>query len=134
MGWASGWGCTCFAWQPCSPAVSLGGSPKCLARDLHMVLESSLGAGCTSLTCHCQETGRGWAGWGRGQWSPGCHNSALLVPSREFSKEPELMPKTPSQKNRRKKKRISYVQDENRDPIRKRYEGPGAVTSQRRVI
>lgn len=32
------------------------------------------------------------------------------------------MPKTPSQKNRRKKKRISYVQDENRDPIRKRWE------------
>ncbi|VCX38088.1 unnamed protein product [Gulo gulo] len=30
------------------------------------------------------------------------------------------MPKTPSQKNRRKKRRVSYVQDENRDPIRKR--------------
>ncbi|GAB5577974.1 inner centromere protein isoform X8 [Prionailurus iriomotensis] len=38
----------------------------------------------------------------------------------EFSKEPELMPKTPSQKNRRKKRRVSYIQDENRDPIRKR--------------
>lgn len=45
---------------------------------------------------------------------------SLFLPNREFSKEPELMPKTPSQKNRRKKKRISYVQDENRDPIRKR--------------
>lgn len=120
MGWASGWGCICFAWQPCSSAVSLGGSPECLARDLHMALESSLADGCTSLTCHCQETARGWAGWGRGQWSLGRHNSALHVPSREFSKEPELMPKTPSQKNRRKKKRLSYVQDENRDPIRKR--------------
>lgn len=32
------------------------------------------------------------------------------------------MPKTPSQKNRRKKRRVSYVQDENRDPIRKRCE------------
>lgn len=32
------------------------------------------------------------------------------------------MPKTPSQKNRRKKRRVSYIQDENRDPIRKRWE------------
>lgn len=47
-------------------------------------------------------------------------NITLLVPNREFSKEPELMPKTPSQKNRRKKRRVSYVQDENRDPTRKR--------------
>ncbi|KAL6086964.1 hypothetical protein STEG23_031816, partial [Scotinomys teguina] len=39
---------------------------------------------------------------------------------REFSDEPELMPKTPSQKNRRKKRRVSNVQDENRDPMRKR--------------
>ncbi|XP_012581188.1 PREDICTED: inner centromere protein [Condylura cristata] len=39
---------------------------------------------------------------------------------REFNNEPELMPKTPSQKNRRKKRRVSSVQDENRDPIRKR--------------
>ncbi|KAM5247265.1 inner centromere protein [Ctenodactylus gundi] len=40
--------------------------------------------------------------------------------TREFSKEPELMPKTPSQKNRRRKRRISNIQDENKDPIRKR--------------
>ncbi|ERE79016.1 inner centromere protein isoform X3 [Cricetulus griseus] len=39
---------------------------------------------------------------------------------REFSNEPELMPKTPSQKNRRKKRRVSNIQDENRDPMRKR--------------
>ncbi|XP_051049872.1 inner centromere protein isoform X2 [Phodopus roborovskii] len=39
---------------------------------------------------------------------------------REFSNEPELMPKTPSQKNRRKKRRVSNIQDENRDPTRKR--------------
>ncbi|XP_040603826.1 inner centromere protein isoform X1 [Mesocricetus auratus] len=39
---------------------------------------------------------------------------------REFSSEPELMPKTPSQKNRRKKRRVSNIQDENRDPMRKR--------------
>ncbi|EMP32031.1 Inner centromere protein, partial [Chelonia mydas] len=35
------------------------------------------------------------------------------------SDEPELMPKTPSQKNR-PKRRLSSVQDENKDPIRKR--------------
>ncbi|KAL1787723.1 inner centromere protein isoform X1 [Sigmodon hispidus] len=39
---------------------------------------------------------------------------------REFSNEPELMPKTPSQKNRRKKRRVSRTQDENRDPVKKR--------------
>lgn len=49
-------------------------------------------------------------------------NITRLVPNSEFSKEPELMPKTPSQKNRRKKRRVSYIQDENRDPIRKRWE------------
>ncbi|XP_051002856.1 inner centromere protein [Acomys russatus] len=39
---------------------------------------------------------------------------------REFNNEPELMPKTPSQKNRRRKRRVSSIQDENRDPMRKR--------------
>nr|KAF6465540.1 inner centromere protein [Rousettus aegyptiacus] len=53
-------------------------------------------------------------------WLEEIEEEAERMFTREFSKEPELMPKTPSQKNRRKKKRISYVQDENRDPIRKR--------------
>ncbi|XP_045711337.1 inner centromere protein isoform X2 [Phyllostomus hastatus] len=53
-------------------------------------------------------------------WLEEIKEEAMRMFTREFSKEPELMPKTPSQKNRRKKKRISYVQDENRDPIRKR--------------
>ncbi|XP_016055948.1 PREDICTED: inner centromere protein [Miniopterus natalensis] len=53
-------------------------------------------------------------------WLEEIKEEAKRMFTREFSKEPELMPKTPSQKNRRKKKRISYVQDENRDPIRKR--------------
>lgn len=44
----------------------------------------------------------------------------LVVLNREFNNEPELMPKTPSQKNRRKKRRVSNIQDENRDPVRKR--------------
>ncbi|KAM5316952.1 inner centromere protein isoform 2-T2 [Glossophaga mutica] len=53
-------------------------------------------------------------------WLEEIEEEAKRMFTREFSKEPELMPKTPSQKNRRKKKRISNVQDENRDPIRKR--------------
>ncbi|XP_036916484.1 inner centromere protein isoform X2 [Sturnira hondurensis] len=53
-------------------------------------------------------------------WLEEIEEEAKRMFTREFSKEPELMPKTPSQKNRRKKKQISYVQDENRDPIRKR--------------
>nr|XP_045373671.1 inner centromere protein [Camelus bactrianus] len=53
-------------------------------------------------------------------WLGEIEEEAERMFTREFSKEPELMPKTPSQKNRRKKRRISHVQDENRDPIRKR--------------
>uniref|UniRef100_A0A2K6P716 Inner centromere protein n=1 Tax=Rhinopithecus roxellana TaxID=61622 RepID=A0A2K6P716_RHIRO len=53
-------------------------------------------------------------------WLEEIQEEAKRMFTREFSKEPELMPKTPSQKNRRKKRRISYVQDENRDPVRKR--------------
>nr|XP_025734355.1 inner centromere protein isoform X3 [Callorhinus ursinus] len=53
-------------------------------------------------------------------WLEEIEEEAERMFTREFSKEPELMPKTPSQKNRRKKRRVSYVQDENRDPIRKR--------------
>ncbi|XP_033612472.1 inner centromere protein [Fukomys damarensis] len=53
-------------------------------------------------------------------WLKEIEEEAERMFTREFSKEPELMPKTPSQKNRRKKRRVSYVQDENRDPIRKR--------------
>ncbi|XP_059787744.1 inner centromere protein isoform X1 [Balaenoptera ricei] len=53
-------------------------------------------------------------------WLEEIEEEAERMFTREFSKEPELMPKTPSQKNRRKKRRISYVQDENRDPIRRR--------------
>ncbi|XP_054294198.1 inner centromere protein isoform X3 [Pongo pygmaeus] len=53
-------------------------------------------------------------------WLQEIQEEAERMFTREFSKEPELMPKTPSQKNRRKKRRISYVQDENRDPIRRR--------------
>ncbi|XP_072614345.1 inner centromere protein isoform X2 [Vulpes vulpes] len=53
-------------------------------------------------------------------WLEEIEEEAERMFTREFSKEPELMPKTPSQKNRQKKRRISYVQDENRNPIRKR--------------
>ncbi|XP_042532348.1 inner centromere protein isoform X2 [Dipodomys spectabilis] len=53
-------------------------------------------------------------------WLQEIEEEAKRMFTREFSKEPELMPKTPSQKNRQKKRRVSNVQDENRDPIRKR--------------
>ncbi|XP_040350818.1 inner centromere protein isoform X7 [Herpailurus yagouaroundi] len=52
-------------------------------------------------------------------WLEEIEEEAQRMFTSEFSKEPELMPKTPSQKNRRKKRRVSYIQDENRDPIRK---------------
>lgn len=66
-------------------------------------------------------------GWGQSGLGSGAASTIImLIPNREFSKEPELMPKTPSQKNRQKKRRISYVQDENRNPIRKRWEGGSA--------
>lgn len=54
------------------------------------------------------------------QLFPGSLKITLLVLNREFNNEPELMPKTPSQKNRRRKRRVSNFQDENRDPMRKR--------------
>ncbi|XP_039109511.1 inner centromere protein isoform X2 [Hyaena hyaena] len=53
-------------------------------------------------------------------WLEEIEEEAQRMFTSEFSKEPELMPKTPSQKNRRKKRRVSYIQDENRDPVRKR--------------
>lgn len=107
-------------WQPCSPAVTLGRSPKCLSGDLHVVLENSLGASHPNLTCHCQEMGRGWAGKGRVSVVPGSHKYHPSCTNREFIKEPELMPKTPSQKNRGKKRKIANIQDANRNHIRKR--------------
>ncbi|XP_057584498.1 inner centromere protein isoform X2 [Hippopotamus amphibius kiboko] len=64
-------------------------------------------------------------------WLEEIEEEAERMFTREFSKEPELMPKTPSQKNRRKKRRISYVQDENRDPIRKRLSRRKTRSSQR---
>ncbi|NXJ67998.1 INCE protein, partial [Rostratula benghalensis] len=38
----------------------------------------------------------------------------------QYSDEPELMPKTPSQKNRQRRKRLSVLQEENQAPGRKR--------------
>lgn len=38
--------------------------------DLHMILESLLGAGHPGLTCRSQEMGRGQAGWERGPAFP----------------------------------------------------------------
>uniref|UniRef100_A0A4X2JV70 Inner centromere protein n=1 Tax=Vombatus ursinus TaxID=29139 RepID=A0A4X2JV70_VOMUR len=53
-------------------------------------------------------------------WLQEIKEEALKMFSSDFSVEPELMPKTPSQRNRRRKKRFSSIQDENRPPTRKR--------------
>ncbi|KAG8125558.1 hypothetical protein E2320_020801 [Naja naja] len=50
-----------------------------------------------------------------------------IFDSNNFSTEPELMPKTPSQKKYRKKKRSSLFKGENKELIRKRLsKGPGS--------
>uniref|UniRef100_A0A667IWW3 Inner centromere protein n=1 Tax=Lynx canadensis TaxID=61383 RepID=A0A667IWW3_LYNCA len=54
---------------------------------------------------------------------PGSHEHHSLVPNSEFSKEPELMPKTPSQKKPTEERDGFLIQDENRDPIRKKVGG-----------
>ncbi|XP_049636819.1 inner centromere protein [Suncus etruscus] len=64
-------------------------------------------------------------------WLQEIEEEAVRMFTRDFNKEPELMPKTPSQKNRSKKRRISYVQDENRDPVRKRLSRKKKRSSQR---
>ncbi|XP_044535943.1 inner centromere protein [Gracilinanus agilis] len=53
-------------------------------------------------------------------WLQEIKEEAIKMFSSDFSVEPELMPKTPSQRNRQKKKRFSSIQDENRPPTRKR--------------
>ncbi|XP_020823861.1 inner centromere protein isoform X2 [Phascolarctos cinereus] len=53
-------------------------------------------------------------------WLQEIKEEALKMFSSDFSVEPELMPKTPSQRNRRRKKRFSSIQDENRPPTRNR--------------
>nr|DBA17363.1 TPA: hypothetical protein GDO54_002827 [Pyxicephalus adspersus] len=52
-------------------------------------------------------------------WLMEIEEAARKMFSSDFTAEPELMPKTPSQK-RRRKKRISIVPDENRDPSGRR--------------
>ncbi|KAM9149523.1 inner centromere protein-like isoform 1-T1 [Pangshura tecta] len=52
-------------------------------------------------------------------WLREIREEAAKMFSSSCSDEPELMPKTPSQKNR-PKRQLSSVQDQNKDPIRKR--------------
>ncbi|XP_014403633.1 PREDICTED: LOW QUALITY PROTEIN: inner centromere protein-like [Myotis brandtii] len=52
-------------------------------------------------------------------WLKEIQEEARRMFTREFIKEPELMPKTPSQKNRGKKRKIANIQDANRKHIRK---------------
>lgn len=108
-----------LAWEPCSALCLWNEAPNAWQGACRW--PTKRGVGHPGSTCPCQE--RGGARLGQGACGSGAaSNIIVLVPNREFNKEPELMPKTPSQKNRRKKRRVSYVQDENRDPIRKRCE------------
>lgn len=47
-------------------------------------------------------------------------SSSPLSPSSNYSEELELMPKTPSQKKRQRRKRLSALQEEEQEPGRKR--------------
>ncbi|KAM3854402.1 inner centromere protein-like [Vipera latastei] len=54
-----------------------------------------------------------------------------MFDSNNFNTEPELMPKTPSQKKNRKKKRSSLFKDENKELIRKRLsKGHGSLKTE----
>ncbi|XP_064309253.1 inner centromere protein isoform X2 [Phalacrocorax carbo] len=53
-------------------------------------------------------------------WLQEIREEAARMFSSHYSDEPELMPKTPSQKNRQRKKRLSILQEENQEPGRKR--------------
>ncbi|XP_070622583.1 inner centromere protein-like isoform X2 [Erythrolamprus reginae] len=65
-------------------------------------------------------------------WLREIEEEALKIfDSNNFSTEPELMPKTPSQKKYRKKKRSSLFKDENKELIRKRLsKGHGSVKTE----
>ncbi|XP_071618015.1 inner centromere protein [Heliangelus exortis] len=53
-------------------------------------------------------------------WLEEIREEAARMFSSHYSDEPELMPKTPSQKNRQRRKRLSAVQEESKEPSRKR--------------
>ncbi|XP_052667510.1 inner centromere protein isoform X1 [Harpia harpyja] len=53
-------------------------------------------------------------------WLNEIREEAARMFSSHYSDEPELMPKTPSQKNRQRRKRLSALQEENQEPSRKR--------------
>nr|XP_020662638.1 inner centromere protein-like isoform X3 [Pogona vitticeps] len=53
-------------------------------------------------------------------WLREIEEEALKMFDSNFSTEPELMPKTPSQRKHRKKKRSSFFKDENKELTRKR--------------
>ncbi|XP_075567967.1 inner centromere protein [Pelecanus crispus] len=53
-------------------------------------------------------------------WLEEIREEAARMFSSHYSDEPELMPKTPSQKNRQRRKRLSALQEENQEPGRKR--------------
>ncbi|XP_030307371.1 inner centromere protein [Calypte anna] len=53
-------------------------------------------------------------------WLEEIREEAARMFSSHYSDEPELMPKTPSQKNRQRRKRLSVLQEESQEPGRKR--------------
>ncbi|XP_027717028.1 inner centromere protein-like [Vombatus ursinus] len=53
-------------------------------------------------------------------WLQETKEEAQKMFSSDSTVEPELMPKTPSQRNRRRKKQFSSIQDKNKPPTRKR--------------
>ncbi|KAM6067891.1 inner centromere protein isoform 2-T2 [Theristicus caerulescens] len=53
-------------------------------------------------------------------WLQEIREEAARMFSSHYSDEPELMPKTPSQKNRQRRKRLSALQEEGQEPGRKR--------------
>ncbi|NXL52998.1 INCE protein, partial [Podilymbus podiceps] len=53
-------------------------------------------------------------------WLKEIREEAARMFSSHYSDEPELMPKTPSQKNRQRRKRLSALQEESPEPGRKR--------------
>uniref|UniRef100_A0A8C4XIW2 Inner centromere protein n=1 Tax=Falco tinnunculus TaxID=100819 RepID=A0A8C4XIW2_FALTI len=54
------------------------------------------------------------------QWLAEIREEAAKMFTSHYSDEPELMPKTPSQKSRQRRKRLSALREENQEPGRKR--------------
>ncbi|XP_072493237.1 inner centromere protein isoform X3 [Notamacropus eugenii] len=97
------------------------GSPWCGCRPLGGTMGTTMGSASILEVCNtklmefmCNVDNKDMV------WLQEIKEEALNMFSSDFSVEPELMPKTPSQRNRRRKKRFSSIEDENKPPGRKR--------------